>query len=192
MQASRRPAPDVWPAPDVSPAPDPAVDAFLVASRALVGVAAASLADLEDLTLPQFRALVVLSARGPCPVGTLASALSIHPSTATRLCDRLVRKRLVRRTRGRVDRRSTEVALTAAGHDLVDEVVARRRRAIGQVLGAMRPADRDAAIAALRAFGVAAGEAEPDAVAGDPFGWALAADADPPAPAGRPTRSGAR
>ena len=42
------------------------VDAFVAASRALVAVAARSLADLsDDITLPQYRALVVLRTRGP-------------------------------------------------------------------------------------------------------------------------------
>lgn len=38
-----------------------AADAFLIASRALVGVAARSLPDADDVTLQQFRALIVLS-----------------------------------------------------------------------------------------------------------------------------------
>lgn len=145
-----------------------------MASKALVGVAAASLSEVEDLTLPQFRALVVLT-QGPAPVGELATTLAIHPSTATRLCDRLVRKRLVRRHRGRTDRRSTEVALTDDGRRLVDDVVARRRHAIRGILGRLSPSQRTAASRALRAFAVAAGEVEPSAVDGDPFGWAAAA-----------------
>jgi len=42
------------------------VDTVLAASRALVAVAARSLAAAGDeVTLPQYRALVVLAARGP-------------------------------------------------------------------------------------------------------------------------------
>ena len=68
----------------------------LLASRALVGVAARSLAGVEEqVTLVQYRALVLLDA-GPQNVGTLAKALGIHPSTATRLCDRLTTKGLVK------------------------------------------------------------------------------------------------
>ncbi|MGZ6975501.1 MAG: MarR family transcriptional regulator, partial [Acidimicrobiia bacterium] len=58
-------------------------DAVLLASRALVGVAARSLAEVEDeVTLPQFRALVVL-ATADRNLGDLAEALDVHPSTAT-------------------------------------------------------------------------------------------------------------
>lgn len=144
-----------------------ATDAFLVASRALVGMAAASLAELDDITLPQFRALVVLSTQGRSTVGALATALEIHPSTATRLCDRLVRKRLVKRSRARTDRRATDVSLTAAGRRTVGQVTARRRRTIAGVLGRMTPPERAAAARALGAFAEAAGEPTP----ADPFGW---------------------
>ena len=90
-------------------------DAVLVASRALVGVAARSLAETEDtVTLVQYRALVLLAARGEMNVGTLAEALAVHQSTATRLCDRLVKRRTRRAQRaaaepargGRVARRA--------------------------------------------------------------------------------------
>ena len=52
--------------PDAQVAPDELVDTVLAASRALVAVAARSLAAAgDDVTLPQYRALVVLAARGP-------------------------------------------------------------------------------------------------------------------------------
>jgi len=73
-------------------APDDLVDTVLAASRALVAVAARSLAAAGDeVTLPQYRALVVLAASGPQGTADLAAALAVNPSTATRMCDRLVR-----------------------------------------------------------------------------------------------------
>jgi hypothetical protein len=52
------------------------VDAALTASRALVGISARSLAAIEsDVTLPQYRALVVLAERGEQTVSSLAEAL---------------------------------------------------------------------------------------------------------------------
>ena len=90
---------------------------MLTASRALVAVAARSLAVAApaDVTLPQYRALVVLAARGPTRVGDLADALGIHPSTATRLCDRLVDRRLVRRAVDRTNRRETDDLVVGGG-----------------------------------------------------------------------------
>ena len=72
------------------------IDELVVASRALLGVAARSLADAHDVTIPQFRAMVLL-AHEPRTTTELADGLSVHQSTATRLCDRLVRKGWVRR-----------------------------------------------------------------------------------------------
>ena len=53
----------------------------------------------EEVTLPQYRALVVLASRGPQRIVDLAGFLDVTASTATRMCDRLVRKGLVRRQR---------------------------------------------------------------------------------------------
>ncbi|HEX3623213.1 MAG TPA: MarR family transcriptional regulator [Acidimicrobiales bacterium] len=145
---------------------DAAVDAFLVASRALVGVAAQSLADV-DITLPQYRALIVLWTRPGVTVTDLAEALDIHASTATRMCDRLARKQLVRRTQGTADRRATELRLAAAGRRLVERVTDRRRRAIAAITATLSPDVTAAAVAALDAFARAAGE--PTGV--DLFGW---------------------
>jgi DNA-binding MarR family transcriptional regulator len=146
---------------------DAAADALLEASRALVGVAARSLADV-DVTLPQFRALVVLSRPAPVTVGDLAKALDVHPTTATRLCDRLVRKRLVRRHPGvGADRRETILSLSAPGRRLVDRVTARRRRDLAAIVERMDRRDRQAVVEALTAFARAAGER----FSGDPFGW---------------------
>lgn len=147
--------------------PEQAADVFLVASRALVGVAARSLAEVDEVTLPQFRALVVLASGGSVTVSELAHRLDIHPSTATRLCDRLVRKRLIRRVEGRTDRRETDLVLASAGRRLVDLVTSRRRRDLLAIAERMSAEQRRHAIAGMRAFAEAAGEI-PDATL---FGW---------------------
>ena len=80
-------------------ADEAAVDAVLTASRTLVAVATQSLgAAAEDTTIAQYRALVVLASRGPQRMTDLAAALGVTPSTAGRMCDRLLRKGLIRRT----------------------------------------------------------------------------------------------
>src|SRR5271155_3966102 len=96
-------------------ADEAAVDAVLTASRPLVAVAPQSLgAAAEDTTIAQYRALVVLASRGPQRMTELAAALDVTPSTAGRMCDRLVRKGLIRRHRARADRRAGQVSVTAA------------------------------------------------------------------------------
>lgn len=136
-----------------------AVDAVLSASRALVAVAARSLADAgEEVTLPQYRALVVLASHGQRSVSELAEALDVTPSTATRMCDRLVRKRLVSRRAGREDRRRIEVALTAHGRELVDDVTRRRRRELERILSSVPAVEQRSIAESLRRLAAAAGE----------------------------------
>jgi DNA-binding MarR family transcriptional regulator len=143
------------------------VDAFIGASRALVAVAARSLAGLEDeVTLPQYRVLVVLATRGPQRSADLAANLEVTPSTASRMIDRLVRKGLVRRTRTREDRRAVRIQLTAPGREVVALVMRRRRKEVARILRQIPGEDRPRLADALRIFTTAAGEApEPD--------WAL-------------------
>lgn len=140
---------------------DEVVDAVLRASRVLVAVAARSLAAVDhDVTLPQYRALVVLGSRGPQRPSALAEALAVHPSTVTRLCDRLVAKRLVHRGESAANRREVSIRLTPKGRRLVDAVTARRRREIAAIAAGIPPRDRAATVQALHALGDAA--AEPD------------------------------
>src|SRR4051812_43281310 len=108
------------------------------ASRALLAVAARSLASVdEDVTLPQYRALVVLAQHGSRRPAELAAALDVTPSTATRMCDRLVAKGLLERDRVDADRREVRLALSADGRTLVDEVTRRRRDELAVLLAAM-------------------------------------------------------
>jgi DNA-binding MarR family transcriptional regulator len=156
--------------PSAGAAADELVDTVLEASRALVAVAARSLAAAGDeVTLPQYRALVVLAARGPQGTAELAAALAVNPSTATRMCDRLVRKGLVRRHRQAGDRRSVRITLTAAGRELVAEVTRRRRAELARLLGALPPSQHEPVIAAFRAFAAAADELPQPGAA---LGWA--------------------
>jgi DNA-binding MarR family transcriptional regulator len=138
---------------------DGLVDAVMAASRALLAVVARSLAAVDDdVTLPQYRALVVLGQRGTQRPVDLASALDVSPSTATRMCDRLVAKGLVDRDRLVDDRREVRVGLSERGRGLVDEVTQRRRAELGVLLAALPVERQEAVAAALRTFAEAAGE----------------------------------
>jgi DNA-binding MarR family transcriptional regulator len=137
----------------------PVVDAVVGASRALVAIAARSLgAAGEEVTLPQYRALVVLASRGPQRVVDLAGFLDVTASTATRMCDRLVRKGLAQRQRSSRDRRTVRVRLSPAGNDLVAAVTQRRRNEVQAIVERMPPADRERLVTTLRMFADAAGE----------------------------------
>jgi DNA-binding MarR family transcriptional regulator len=137
------------------------VDATLVASRALLAVIARSLADvLDQITLPQFRVLVVLCAEGPLRSGVLADRLGIHQSTFTRTADRLVAQGWIRREVSPESRREIIVELTESGQDLVLSVMKTRRREIERILSKASPEERETIRAGFAAFATAAGEPE--------------------------------
>jgi len=150
MNPSRLPSP---------PDSDSVLDAVLTASRVLVAMAARSLADTgEEVTLTQYRSLVVLASRGPQGVAALAEAVAVTPPTASRLVDRLVRKGLVRRRADRHDRRQVRIGLTEAGRDLVDLVTQRRRDEIAELLRSIPPEVQESMAAGLRLLAEMAGE----------------------------------
>jgi DNA-binding MarR family transcriptional regulator len=101
------------------------------------------------------------------------------------MCDRLLRKGLIRRHRARADRRAVQVSLSAAGRQVVDQATGRRRALIAGILGRLPAADQSGMAMALRAFAEAAGEV-PDSL------WPRAETEPPdvpPAPAARAARS---
>ena len=151
------------------------VEALLTASRALVGIAARSVASIEDdLTWVQHRALVWLAERGPSNVGSLAEALGIHASTATRLCDRLVDKSLIARDNPPDDRREVLVQLTPAGRSVIEVTTTARRRELDRLVSQLDPADRETIVSGMRLFTECAGELPDDAWQ---LGWVMTSPA---------------
>jgi DNA-binding MarR family transcriptional regulator len=131
--------------------------------RAVLGVVADSLVPaLEQVTMPQLRALVLLRALGPTPAGALAARLGVTASTGTRLVARLVRGGWVERTGEPADRRLITLSLTSTGRELVDETRARRERTLGAMLGRLRPVDRAAVLCGLGLLADAADEPAPE------------------------------
>jgi DNA-binding MarR family transcriptional regulator len=146
-------------------------DAVLAASRALVAVAARSLASADDeVTLPQYRVLVVLCARGPLGMGELSEELRCSGSTATRLCDRLVARGLIDRRHRTDNRREVEVEATRGGERLVRRVTEHRRSEIEAIVSSIPARQREALVGAFQAFAAAAGEVRDQAWS---MGWQL-------------------
>ncbi|HJQ01110.1 MAG TPA: MarR family transcriptional regulator [Jatrophihabitans sp.] len=139
------------------------VDAVLAASRVLVAVSAASIAAIDEtVTLPQLRALTAVASRGTMNSATLAEALGVHASSATRICDRLVSAGLLGRRDDPADRRHLQLYLTEAGRQLVEAVTRRRRDSIARILSNVPAADREAMAATFERFAAAGGEPRPN------------------------------
>lgn len=138
---------------------DAVTDAVLTASRLLVAVSARSIAAVDEtITIPQFRLLIVLRTRGPVKLTSLAEHLSVNPSTATRMVDRLATAGLISRETNPASRRELMVALTSVGARVVDDVTSHRRSEIARIVSRMAPATRRGLVDVLTAFAAAGNE----------------------------------
>jgi DNA-binding MarR family transcriptional regulator len=131
-------------------------------TRALIGITLQSLEVLGgQVSLPQFRLLLAASGLGRVPSARLAEAAGVPASSVTRLADRLEAAGLLVRGRDARSRSIVTVEITAAGRDLVAQVVARRHELLAAVLARMAPGERAAvAGAAARFTALAAGAAQ--------------------------------
>lgn len=86
------------------------------------------------LTMTQLRVLFVLRAEDGASAGALAEHLRVTPSTLTRIVDRLVRHKLVRRETDHGDRRLVRHHLSAAGARTVEEMERRGRSRANEVM----------------------------------------------------------
>lgn len=133
------------------------MDAVLEAGNVLLRIVAQSVIEVEsEVTSPQLRVLVLIARSGSQTLGAIAGELAVHPSNATRTCDRLVARGMVQRLRSVEDRRLRRIDLTTAGRTLVESVLAHRREAVTQVLRMLGTDAIAESLSALRLFAVAA------------------------------------
>lgn len=113
-------------------AADPTIEAIerlLVGGIGLTALALAEATETADLTLAQWRVLVVVADTDGVRIGELATRLGVAVPSASRLVRRLERRGLVTAERAEDDRRATNVRLTDGGRQVRD-LVLRRRRAL--------------------------------------------------------------
>jgi DNA-binding MarR family transcriptional regulator len=115
--------------------------AFEAATRDLVGLALRSVEHLE-VSLPQFRLLLVLHELGRSSATQCAEALGVVGSSVTRLSDRLHASGHIVRGGDPGNRSVVTLELTESGRRVVRQVTTRRRRELGQVLDRLDPAER--------------------------------------------------
>ncbi len=90
------------------------------------GDAAARSAGLEPQQYVMLLAIRGLPEDAPEKIQTLADRLALKHHSAVELIDRLEQRGLVRRARGRVDRREVLVSLSSKGQRLLERVVRQR------------------------------------------------------------------
>lgn len=122
-------------------------------TRALVGITLRSMEVLAgQVSLPQFRLLLILSGLGRVPSSRLAAELKMPASSVTRLGDKLESAGLLARGTDPCSRSIVTVEVTEAGLDLVTRVVTARHELLSGVLDRMTPDERAAAARAARRF----------------------------------------
>lgn len=93
------------------------------------------------LTGPQLWALKTLQSHGRLSAGRLAAALAVHQSSASILVDRLEKRGLVRRIRGRLDHRFVDMELTKRGAALTADAPEPAQGRLLHALEAMPPGE---------------------------------------------------
>jgi DNA-binding MarR family transcriptional regulator len=94
-----------------------------------------------ELTMPQFKVLLVLYTESGAPMGRLASLLGVTLSTATGIIDRLVERGLVVRQESPHDRRVVVCRLTAEGLQLAERLQQSGRTRMKALLAALDEAE---------------------------------------------------
>ena len=127
-----------------TPAEVLALGAFIKLMRATdsIGAHLSRHTEAAGLTHGQFGVLEALLHLGPMSQRDLGAKLLRSGSNVTMVLDNLERRRLVRRVRRKDDRRAIEVALTADGRRLINDLFPRHARLITRLFGALSSRDQ--------------------------------------------------
>jgi DNA-binding MarR family transcriptional regulator len=79
-----------------------------------------------QLTLPQFKMLVIVSKSESSTVGSVAAQLGVGEPTASYLVERLVQAEFIERTADPADRRRAMIRLSSKGETLLDKLIGPR------------------------------------------------------------------
>ncbi len=138
------------------PSNNVAVDYLERLEQATRGLLALNVSVLERMEkrigLAPLRALQSLDRLGPSLVTELGADLDLLPSTASRLSDRLADAGFITRRVSPTNRRATLLELTDAGRAVLDDLIALRIQAFGEVVKHMSDADRASLVRGTEAF----------------------------------------
>jgi DNA-binding MarR family transcriptional regulator len=137
-----------------------ALERLVTAAVGLTTIVLGEAGVASELTLPQWRILVVVAESDGSRVGEVAGRIGVSLPAASRLVRRLERRGLVTATRDERDRRATNVRPTEAGLRLWEDVAGRRRRRLAAALDALHePLPAGFGLGLQQVAGVLAGSA---------------------------------
>ena len=121
---------------------------------------------LHRVSASQFQALLHIEQAGSLNLGGLAEAMSVIPSSATRLAQRLLAADLISRAPAVHDRREVLLTLTPTGARVVASARQLRREQLESALLGMSERDRRSVLHGLRLLGEGLERGEAGQVAG--------------------------
>jgi len=93
----------------------------------------------ERLSLSQLKILKLLELTEAHNVGDVAAFLGVSDAAASKAVDRLVRRKYLRRTEGREDRRSSDLSLAALGRRVLAQYEAAKDRKLETMMRNLEP-----------------------------------------------------
>ena len=123
------------------------LESMTVVSRHLFRLMVQCLTELgegNEVSATQYRALASLAQRGPRNASVLSEELGVGRPATTKLVDRLVKRRLIKRGAHPADRRQVILEVTDKGREVVRAVQQCRRRKLRRVLSEIDPDAREA------------------------------------------------
>jgi len=91
------------------------------------------------LTFSRLKLLKLVAFTDSHTIGDVAAFLGVSNTAASKAVDKLVRRRLLRRTEGHADRRASELSLTGEGRRLLSAYEAARDQKLREIFGACVP-----------------------------------------------------
>lgn len=120
----------------------------------------------KQLTLSQLKILKLLDLTEAHNVGDVAAFLGVSDAAASKAVDRLVRRKYLRRTEGRLDRRSSDLSLAPAGRTVLNRYEAAKDRKLEAMFGNLEPDELQQASAFLERLtkGIVHNSANPEEI----------------------------
>lgn len=95
----------------------------------------------SQITFSQFKLLKLVALKGPHTLGDVAAFLGISHAAASKAVDKLVRRKLLRRTEAQPDRRAIELSLTESSRQLLAAYEAAKNRKLAKIFGQFSAAE---------------------------------------------------
>lgn len=141
-----------------TPGRDAALELWVVLARAADAVGRHARADVarHGLAAPEFGVLEVLYHKGPLPVCEAQRRILLQSGSTAYVVDKLVRKKLVRRTPNPKDKRGTLLVLTSRGRGLMTRIFPAHAKTIRRAMRGLSRGEIERATALVRKLGLAA------------------------------------